>query len=267
MMNGNGRKASVGLGLSLLFTAMVLLLVSCDTTSTNVNTSLLPGLEGREYVGMETCSGCHQEAVRKFALAPHGMRVIVGDRDRTCETCHGPGSLHVEGGGDKSKIVNPRDNPEMCFQCHIDKKVQFQMQYHHPVLEGHVSCADCHEIHEVATFAGATGLGTQSEICTKCHKEQKGPFVFAHEAMNQGCAPTCHSPHGSNYNKMLVADVSTLCLGCHWDMRVNTVGAGYNQPIGSSSHGTSRPMGRGYMCTDCHWEVHGSNTHKALEGS
>lgn len=258
MMNRNGRKTLVGSGLGLVFTAMVVFLVSCDTTTPT--TSMLPGLEGREYIGMEMCAGCHQETVKKFALAPHGIRVLTGDKDRTCESCHGPGSLHAEGGGDKSKIINPRNNPEMCFQCHLDKKVQFQMQFHHPVIEGHVSCADCHDIHEVATFAGATGLGTQAEKCTQCHKEMKGPFVFPHEALAQGCVPTCHNPHGSAYDKLLVAEVSNLCLGCHFDIRVNT----RNQPIGTSNHGTSRNIERGYECNDCHKSTHGSNVSKSL---
>jgi hypothetical protein len=44
-----------------------------------------------------------------------------------CESCHGPGSLHVLGGPDPSKIVNPADlTPQqqvwLCAQCHTRGK-------------------------------------------------------------------------------------------------------------------------------------------------
>ncbi len=43
-----------------------------------------------------------------------------------CESCHGPGSAHILGGGDPTKIVNPEDisnnqqRSETCLQCHVE---------------------------------------------------------------------------------------------------------------------------------------------------
>lgn len=41
----------------------------------------------------------------------------------SCESCHGPGSLHILGGGDKAKILNPasltkQQQTWLCAQCH-----------------------------------------------------------------------------------------------------------------------------------------------------
>ena len=49
-----------------------------------------------------------------------------------CETCHGPGSLHVQSGGGAGTIVNPRKSPETCFQCHLDKRGEFSLPHTPP---------------------------------------------------------------------------------------------------------------------------------------
>lgn len=64
-----------------------------------------------------TCVGCHVTGYRR----PGGSEVVenAGLRDVQCEVCHGPGSLHVEDGGeDLTKIL--RDTPaELCAtECH-----------------------------------------------------------------------------------------------------------------------------------------------------
>lgn len=64
-----------------------------------------------------TCVGCHVTGYRK----PGGSEVVenAGLQDVQCEVCHGPGSLHVDDGGDDlTRIV--RDAPaELCAtECH-----------------------------------------------------------------------------------------------------------------------------------------------------
>ena len=65
-----------------------------------------------------------------------------------CESCHGPGSLHVSSGGGAKTIINPRKDPETCFQCHLEIRAKFNLPYRHPVPEGRVSCGDCHNPHK-----------------------------------------------------------------------------------------------------------------------
>lgn len=216
-------------------------------------------IEGAEYVGMETCAMCHEDQVQRFRLESHyGTSLEEGEKIKgeACESCHGPGSLHAENDGDKTKII--RYSPERCFACHTDKKAQFQLQYHHPVPEGQMACMDCHSFHKNVDVAGpTTALERSNETCFKCHKEMKGPFVFEHDPMREGCQ-TCHEPHGGVYNKLLVADDNALCLRCHWESGTNTSPG----QIGGVPHGTGAGnyyIGAGEDCVDHHRAPHGSN--------
>ncbi len=155
-----------------------------------------------------------QDISKGFATATHFRLKAPGDNAKNigCESCHGPGSLHVASGGAPKTIVNPGKSPETCFQCHLDKEAQFNLPSHHPVIEGKISCSDCHDPHKGSVVEGTgTELMSQNEVCTRCHIAQAGPFVFEHEAMREGCV-TCHNPHGSVNARLLIARNQTLCL-------------------------------------------------------
>ena len=206
-----------------------------------------------EYVGTETCAGCHAKQFKEFRQSTHARISLPDDtKAQGCEMCHGPGSLHVEAGGGRGVggIINPRKDPSTCFACHLDKKVEFRLPHHHPLMEGKMSCADCHEAHapDVRPWS-ATSLKGINEACFRCHKEQRGPFVWEHEALREGCT-TCHKVHGSIHQKMLLARDSNLCLRCHTQTNFPT--------IGKSSHATRLPQGTCFSA-GCHTAVHGSN--------
>ena len=85
--------------------------------------SEMPGaVPGATYVGSDTCKNCHDEIYSKhFEGTPHFALLKGGEHG--CEDCHGPGSAHVEGGGDKAKIVrfsqlSPEQASRRCLQCH-----------------------------------------------------------------------------------------------------------------------------------------------------
>ena len=210
-------------------------------------------IKGAKYVGSETCVTCHEKEGKEFKLSTHErISIPVGDQVvEGCEMCHGPGSLHVDAGGGRDKnVINPRKDPTACFVCHLDKKMEFRLPYHHPVLEGKMSCSDCHNAHgpEVRPWT-ATSLKDVNEACFKCHKEQRGPFVWEHEALREGCT-TCHKVHGSITNKMLIARDSNLCLRCHTQAIFPF--------IGLSNHAARLPQGSCFSAR-CHTAVHGSN--------
>lgn len=207
-----------------------------------------------EYVGTETCASCHAKEFKEFQHSTHARIAIPGDNVKAqgCEMCHGPGSLHVEAGGGRGVggIINPRKDPSTCFECHLDKKAEFRLPYHHPLMEGKMSCADCHDAHapDVRPWS-ATSLKDINEACFKCHKDQRGPFVWEHEALREGCT-TCHKVHGSIHDKMLLARDNNLCLRCHTQANFPT--------IGKSGHGGRLPSGTCFSA-GCHTAVHGSN--------
>ena len=211
-------------------------------------------IEGAAYVGSETCAACHEKQAKEFKLSTH-QRITIPLEDthvEGCEMCHGPGSKHVDAGGGKKKfIINPKRNPAACFACHLDKKAEFRLTFHHPVLEGKMSCADCHSVHgeEVRPWSSTT-INDVNEACFKCHKDQRGPFVWEHEALREGC-PTCHSIHGSVNDKMLVARDNNLCLRCHTQQNYPAIG-------GRTAHSGSLIQGPCFSA-GCHVAVHGSN--------
>lgn len=218
----------------------------------NVSFEGMLGPKAAQYVGSESCGACHEKQVKEFQQSAHARISIPHDKVKiqSCEMCHGPASIHVDASGGKNNIVNPAKNPEACFSCHMDKRAEFRLPHHHPVLEGKMSCSDCHSPHgEDVRPWSATTLQDVNEACYKCHKEQRGPFVWEHEAAREGCT-TCHKVHGSIHEKMLIVRDNNLCLRCH--MQVNF------PMIGKQNHGGRLPQGSCFSA-GCHTAPHGSN--------
>lgn len=223
-----------------------------------MNRILPQPIPGAEYVGTETCATCHEKQSKEFELSTHAKFAVTEEEalGQGCESCHGAGSKHVDaGGGIGVFIINPKKDPQTCFKCHLEKKAEFSLQYHHPVLEGKVSCVDCHDPHaeEVRPWT-ATTLEGANEKCFKCHPEKKGPFVWEHQAMREGC-PVCHNPHGSINNKLLVAVGNQLCLRCHYEVTYPTMGS-RSHGAGTSPSFISRVT---ESCASHHEAIHGSN--------
>ena len=238
----------------------VFFLISCSTTPDAVVVPL--EIPGAHYVGNQVCADCHKDIVRKFPASPHsrihsGSAAMVGQSG--CESCHGPGSKHVQAGGAKF-IINPRQDPAACFQCHLDVNAEFNLPQHHPVIEGHMSCVQCHDPHGGDIFkpAGGLAMARQNESCAQCHRDQTRPFVFEHAAMREGCI-VCHNPHGSINQKMLVQSDPNLCMRCHAQVQTTSK----QIYIGNVNHTTRLQIGTCWA-SGCHTAVHGSNVDPRL---
>ncbi len=236
-------------------------LISC--VSANRTVLAPPQIAGAHYVGTKSCVECHADVTEHFGSATHSRLALADPKvgDTGCEACHGPGSAHVNSGGERGTIVNPAKSPETCFQCHLDKRGEFTLPHAHPVLAGNMSCSDCHDPHKghVVMNTGAD-LENQNETCTRCHTAQKGPFLFRHDAMLEGCT-ICHNPHGSVNDKMLVARDANLCLRCHLEHpAMNDDGT---IMVGGEDHRTRLQNGTCWSA-GCHEDVHGSNASKSM---
>jgi predicted CXXCH cytochrome family protein len=223
---------------------------------------LLPAtIPGATFVGSGQCTQCHANVTRVFHDATHANLGAIdgGDKDVSCEACHGPASLHVKTGGESGTILNPRQSVQACFRCHLDKQGEFSLPHSHPVLAGKMSCVDCHDPHSGDAVAGSGAqLTTLNDTCVKCHNPQRGPFVFEHEAVREGCV-TCHNPHGSVNEKLLKVRNQALCLQCHFQEQtgpgVLLIGGIDHRPF--ISRGTCWSAG-------CHEAVHGSHANSSL---
>jgi predicted CXXCH cytochrome family protein len=245
-----GRAVAISAAASLAIIA-----ISCGTL-TNTVMAPPPQIPGAKFVGSQSCEQCHEDITKHFKTSDHAMLIAKGGNadEMGCESCHGPGSLHNESGGAPHTIVNPLRDPETCFQCHLDKRAEFSLPHSHPLEAGRVTCADCHNPHEGSALkGGGTLLASSDEVCFKCHKEQRGPFVFPHEVMREGCT-SCHNPHGSVNEKMLISRNADLCLKCHFQQQFNTTQLAIGDVSGHASF-----LSRGTCWSaGCHEAVHGS---------
>lgn len=245
-------------GMRVLFIFVTIYLPFSPNTQAWEASGLPASIKGAKYVGTETCAACHSKEYKEFKLSTHARissKDVPEGVSTGCEMCHGPGSAHVDNGGGKGNIINPANNPEACFVCHTDKKMQFRLPYHHPVLEGKMSCIDCHDAHaiDIRPWAVASQRDV-NEVCFKCHTDKRGPFIWEHDAMKEGCS-VCHQVHGSVNDKMLVARDVNLCLRCH---------ATINFPFMQSDNHTAHiPYGTCWSA-GCHQAVHGSNMSQHL---
>ena len=155
--------------------------------------------------------------------------------DVSCSNCH-----NIHEGPDL--IVEPRDTFRMCSECHQDIDAQFTLPSHHPIHEERVFCTDCHDPHGVPVEKSLRGSSVK-EVCTKCHSEKSGPFIYEHAELNDDCR-NCHLPHGSANNNLLLASQPFLCLQCH---------TGHRAADGSSKRAFYT------RCTDCHSAIHGTD--------
>src|SRR5208337_4779994 len=284
-------------------------------------------IPGATAAGTETCATCHADIAKDYRHAFHAQQGV------ECEQCHGLGSLHVQGGGDVSKIISfkqrsatdangvclschARDEkirnwvagphasnkvrctdchqthtytkagdktepgvalftdvmtparvgnvenmvPEAkammqprwqandaCLRCHQSERGQMSLPYHHPLREGKMSCADCHDPHGGAAGNNLRTANT-NQLCLSCHAQYRGPFAYQHPPVTENCM-NCHTAHGSPNTNLLTVSEPALCLQCH---------AGHH-------NGASLPISD--RCTNCHGSIHGTDTPTPSGGS
>jgi DmsE family decaheme c-type cytochrome len=196
------------------------------------------------------CMQCHAGGPRLHWIGSMHERESL-----SCSDCHNPMSRISSSG-----LLREQDVNQTCFTCHPSQRVAFSKRSHMPLLEGKMDCVSCHQPHGSATDP-LLQAGSTFELCTNCHADKRGPFLWEHAPATEGCT-SCHLPHGSNRNNLLISSPPFLCQQCHAQIGLA------NHPItlltpdnlGSGSVRVARDpriIGRG--CVTCHSQIHGSN--------
>lgn len=191
------------------------------------------------------CQACHRGGQRIFWQGS-----VHEANDLACSDCHNPqAAFSVRG------LTARQSTNETCFQCHATKRAEFRRRSHKPLLEGQVSCSDCHNPHG-STTAPLLRAASVNETCYACHAEKRGPFLFEHAPVRDSCL-NCHAPHGSNHEKLLVTASPLLCQQCHTQPGHDTQLMTRGNLVGGAAPDI-RIIGR--SCTACHSQIHGSNS-------
>lgn len=178
------------------------------------------GCEKERTVGTSTCLGCHDGRTApdklEIAKSPHA--------DVDCETCHGPGFLHVrDGGEDLDLIDNPGDRPfleaaDLCRTCHETSVDGYRQMAH--FTEEAVTCLDCHDVHARRALAISLPEGASQEdvflrVCGTCHEAQINTFLLSQHALSG--AASCHNCHDVHKPGGLAFNFlnNEGCLQCH----------------------------------------------------
>ena len=183
-----------------------------------------------EYVGEDTCLGCHTDKTAGYHNSPHG----VAENPRTpraklgCESCHGPGRAHVEAGGDPKLIRNPgkmepREASQQCLTCHSRGAHAAWDGSAHDLRQ--LSCSTCHSVHNFKSSDAQLKTTDQTALCAQCHRDKVAKLDRSgHMPLREGkmeCT-SCHNPHGSQTNVRLLKagnSVGEFCVTCHTDKR------------------------------------------------
>jgi len=202
-----------------------------------------PGIffPGASSAQTQSCSKCHSDIGK-------GHKYIHPAVNLGCSSCHMPrdGKNHPK---DKESMKLRDDMPQICFQCHKEKK--FTGKYVHLPTE-RAMCMMCHDPHH--SDIEDLLRNEPQELCYRCHAKEKFTKKYVHKVAFGGCGLRCHSHHASDYPHLLSSEIDALCIGCH-------------RTQASGSHIVSLPRGKVHpvfwkkdprkrkqemTCTSCH---------------
>jgi DmsE family decaheme c-type cytochrome len=182
------------------------------------------------------CLACHQRGDRtNWAGSTHETRGLA------CTNCH----TIMKAVSRKSQLKTAFQ-PDTCFQCHKDRRAQMFRSSHMPLREGKIVCTDCHNPHGSFTES-LLKKDSINDVCYTCHAEKRGPFLFEHAPVRENC-DNCHDPHGTVNEYSLKLSRPRLCFECH------------QFDHGSTTRGMNDPTTMGRACSNCHTQIHGSNS-------
>lgn len=255
--------------LFLCCTAVILTMVSRASGQDEDKKDQAVTTAAATYVGAEECAACHDPLTATWHKNIHSTKAFADRSDKQCETCHGPGSAHVESGGDPALIqsfkrMRPDDAAEVCLQCHLKGS---QTMWHGSVHESRdLSCNTCHSIHNPVSDKFQLTAKRVEQVCETCHLPIKAQIQkTSHHPIREGLmtCTNCHNPHGTPTPKMITANsVNQQCYECHTEKKGPFLWE--HPPVKENClnchnpHGSNHPKlmvaKRPFLCQSCHLE-------------
>jgi DmsE family decaheme c-type cytochrome len=236
-------RRSDGFSAVLLVTALVLVFAAAATPATAGNPPLaaragalakqgatpaaeMSAAQASDYAGQDTCLTCHEDQSYKGTSHALTSNPRTPASTHGCESCHGAGKAHADAGGDKTKIVNPKNlkpqqASEVCATCHNRGSQMLWSGSQHD--QRNVACITCHSVH-APKAEKLLKAKAEPDLCGTCHKNVVNKQNrFNHMPVREGkiqCS-SCHNPHGSANVKLLKTGttVNQSCTSCHTEKR------------------------------------------------
>ena len=233
----------------------------------------------------QNCEGCHATGL---SITKNDDGEFVSESKElgiSCESCHGPGELHVSEGGGKSRhIVNPeylatdRGN-EVCGQCHIrvinkagESGADFETEYPciingeeiTPFIPGKILANYIEETGSDGNPTAGywndndTSLGenaSDNNHSKKHHQQYQDLTKSVHYNYAGNKCYTCHEPHGAGVSGtaqlLRESDNNKICINCHGNLAKTMKKDGELQNKHAKHLYTTSDVG-GSRCTGCH---------------
>jgi predicted CXXCH cytochrome family protein len=174
-----------------------------------------------DVTGRDLClQKCH-EKMRPVMVAGREQKLHLAGED--CTRCHRSHDSNLP-------ALLAAQPSELCLAgCHKEIKENIELsEFKHGAMTKGMSCAECHRAHS-SKLAGLLRK-PPGELCFTCHAElqtQIDSAKFKHRPAADKSCRSCHVPHGSQYAKLLVADLPpdsssgydparyAFCFSCH----------------------------------------------------
>ena len=206
--------------------------------------AMIVGRLDANYVGTDRClAACHDhDRIRQnFEASTMGAQLSSesGMPLVDCESCHGPGSLAIEGITKEKvaedakqgihtkcnydtlldlKTLPPTAQSLICLRCHT-ANATFNLHNWNSGIHAveDVTCSNCHDVHAGADLI--TSPRHIKDMCLKCHKQVEAEFSLrSHHPVkeNKVFCNDCHDPHDTINDKLKREDtIKETCTKCH----------------------------------------------------
>ena len=219
--------------------------------------------DNKQFPTSNTCDGCHFTG---YMSTQKRVEPAI-----SCESCHGPASLHVEDPKSpmfKASLVDPIRNNEVCLQCHMrnrDKRSQTEGKSAKDLWMDAKDYPAGYEagrpLVDYKLLAPFTPEKETKEFwangAAKKNRTQGNEYI--HDAMYAHgiTCINCHNPHSLS-NRADKPEGNSACLKCH---SMGSVIGPHQKTLQAHTH--HKADSKGSLCIECHMPKTAKHTGKS----